>query len=554
MGILMHTLLSRFRQTPLLTVEVLAASLLISLFNLALPIFVIQLLNRYVSHGFEGTLYTLTFGVLLAIFLQYGFRIIRTALLARMNEEPEKLFAENVLHALAVSRFGAVVALPRELFGEVMNDIRKVQAGWEPANLIPLIDIPFVLLYLAALALLSPLLALIALIGTGLGLAAGAWSLTASNRLANRLTEMFTAYRARESKALGSLETLRAFNGADYLAAFRREKQDLLAGLRQRFACKREQGAARLSTLGSLQSVCIYSVGAVLVVQGELNVGILIGANILASRAFQSVAQLFRSVHLFREGERSRQTLEKLAALPSEKREGIALRSYSGRLRLADVAFGYVGGSGPLFESLSLTLEPGRILVVTGGNGTGKTTLARLLVGLLDCGRGEILADEVNLRQLAMPWWRHQLLYLPQEPDFLLTTIRENICLAGPVDEARLNQAVRAAGLRGFLDRTADGLETLLSDPARIPPGIRKRIALARALVTDGPLVIFDEPTEALDPEGCALVYNLLNQFAQSGKTMVICGNDPYISKAAHLHLDLNHKPVPRLSLTNDHA
>ena len=415
--------------------------------------------------------------------------------------------------------------------------------------MIPLIDIPFVLLYLAALALLSPLLALIALIGTTAGLAAGAWSLAGNNQLAKRLAEMFTAYRAREIKALHAAETLRAFNGAEYLAAFRKEKQDLLSRLRERLACRREQGASLMSSLGSLQSVLMYSVGAVLVVLGDLNVGILIGANILASRAFQSVAQLFRSVHLFRQGEQSRQTLDKLAALPKEKKEGIALRQYAGRLQLQDVAFRYAGGSGPLYESLSLSLEPGRILVVTGGNGTGKTTLARQLAGLLDCSRGEILADEINLRQLAMPWWRRQLIYLPQEPDFLLATIRDNICLDGPLEEARLNQVVRAAGLREFLDRTADGLETLVSDPARIPPGIRKRIALARAMATDGQLVLFDEPTEALDPEGCATVYNLLNQFAQAGKTMAICTNDPHIVKAGHLQLDLNRKPVPQISV-----
>lgn len=551
---MIHPLLIRFRQTPLLAFEVLTASLFICLLNLALPIFVIQLLNRYVSHGFEGTLYTLTSGVLMAILLQYGFRVIRTALLARMNEGPDRALPQEVLQSIAAARFGAVAALPLEQLAEVMTDIRKVQAGWEPANIVPLIDIPFVLLYLAVLALLSPLLAFIALIGTAAGLAAGAWSLAGNNQLAKRLAETFTAYRAREIKALHAPETLRAFNGAEYLAGFRKDKLDLLSRLNRQLAGKREQGTSLMSALGSLQSVILYSVGAVLVVLGDLNVGLLIGANILASRAYQSVAQLFRSVHLFRQGEQSRQTLEKLAGLPREKKEGIALRQYAGRLRLQDVAFGYAGVSSPLFESLSLTLEPGLILVVTGSNGTGKTTLARQLAGLLDCSRGEILADEVNLRQLAMPWWRQQLIYLPQEPDFLLATIRDNICLGGPLDEARLNQVVRAAGLREFLDRTAEGLETLLADPARIPPGIRKRIALARAMATDGRLVLFDEPTEALDPEGCATIYNLLNQFAQAGKTMVICSNDPYIIKAGHVQLDLNHKPVPRISRKNDNA
>ena len=120
---MIHTLLTRFRQTPLLTFEVLTASLFICLLNLALPIFVIQLLNRYVSHGFEGTLYTLTSGVLMAILLQYGFRVIRTALLARMNEGPARVLPQEVLQNIAAARFGAVAALPREQLAEVMTDI-----------------------------------------------------------------------------------------------------------------------------------------------------------------------------------------------------------------------------------------------------------------------------------------------------------------------------------------------------------------------------------------------------------------------------------------------
>lgn len=549
---LMHTLLSRFKSTPLLTFEVLTASFFISLLNLALPIFVIQLLNRYISHGFEGTLYTLTSGVIIAILLQLGFRIVRTSLLSRMNEEPDSMLAQQVLDKISAVRFGLVAAVPKGQLGELMNDIQKVQAGWEPANIIPLIDIPFVLLYLAALAFLSPVLAFIALIGVMIGLGFGAYSTLNNTNLATTMAKMFTMYRIHELKAMNTPETIRAFNAADYLRGFRQKKLSILSDARQRLAFKREQGQSLMSTIGGLQSVFIYSIGAILVVEGDLNVGILIGANILASRTFQSVAQLFRSIHLFRQAEQSRLALEKLADLPAEKGEGIAVKQYTGRLRLHDVTFAYQGASGPLFESLSLTLEPGQIMTVTGNNGTGKTTLARMIAGLLDCSRGDILIDEINQRQIAMHWWRKQLMYLPQEPDFLMASIRDNITLARPLDDTQLSQVMRAAGLRDFLDRTAGGADTIITESGRIAPGIRKRIALARALATDGRLVLFDEPTEALDQQGCDIVYNLLNQLARAGKTMIICSSDPHIIKASQINLNLNNKPVPLITTKND--
>ena len=547
----MKTLLSRFKLAPLLTLEVLTASFFISLLNLALPVFVIQLLNRFVSHGFSGTLYTLTSGVVIAIILQYCFQLVRTALLSQMNEEPDRILEQDVLHTLSTAKFGAVVRFSREQIANIMSDIRKVQAGWEPPNIIPLLDVPFVLLYLLALAFLSPTLALIALIGTFIGLAAGAYSIVKNNQLAEQMAQIFVRYRNHELTALNTPETIRAFNGTGYLTAIREKNLQHLSTLRQRLAFRREQSSSLMMTIGSLQSVIIYSAGAILVVQGELSVGVLIGANILASRSFQSIARLFRSIHLLKQSSKSKTVLDELAKLPSEQSEGIAIKQYSGRLRLQDVGFGYIGTSTPLFESLTLDVQQGEILAVTGNNGTGKTTLIRLAAGLLECSRGDILADDINLKQMAKPWWRRQIIYLPQEPTFFLASIRDNILLGEQVDDAMLNRVVLEAGLRDFLDRSAKGIETVISDPAAIPPGIRKRIALARALMTEGPLVLFDEPTVGLDQDGCRTIYSLLNRCTQDGKTIIVSSNDPHLIKAANVLLDLNRKPVPQITQPN---
>jgi ATP-binding cassette subfamily C protein LapB len=253
-----------------------------------------------------------------------------------------------------------------------------------------------------------------------------------------------------------------------------------------------------------------------------------------------------------KQADESRKTLEELTGLPRENEKGVAIKDYTGRLSFHDVAFRYVGTSAPLFESLSLDLAPGRILVITGGNGTGKTTLIRLVTGLLECSRGDILADDINLKQITMYWWRRQFIYLPQEPHFLLASIRENISLGKEIDDSRFNQILHAAGLRQFLDKSAKGLEMILADPEQIPPGIRKRIALARALVTDGQIILFDEPTVGLDGEGCRVIYELLNRSVQAGKTIIIGTNDPYIIKAAHIQLDLNHKPKPLMTTGHD--
>ena len=189
------------------------------------------------------------------------------------------------------------------------------------------------------------------------------------------------------------------------------------------------------------------------------------------------------------------------------------------------------------------------MLAINGFNGSGKSTLVRLLVGLLEPGRGQVLIDGVDLRQIAPEWWRRQIVYLPQEPTFLNASIRENVALALPEpDNERINVAIRAADLRRYLDSTRSGLDTEVGDGGRnLPLGIRRRLALARALVVPGRLAVFDEPTEGLDAEGCAALYAVLGALVRQGVTLVVVTRDPVILKAAQLVLDLSEKPTPRL-------
>ena len=135
-------------------------------------------------------------------------------------------------------------------------------------------------------------------------------------------------------------------------------------------------------------------------------------------------------------------------------------------------------------------------------------------------------------------------------------TIRDNILINNPdVDDERLASVIDKCSLRKFLDESSEGLNTMIADNGwQLSEGIRRRIALGRALATDGALVAIDEPTESLDAEGCRAVYQALAGMAEQGRTIIVMSHDSDIVKGLHIQLDLNSKPAPKITRVGQKA
>ncbi len=546
----MGELFRRMRLRPVPAFELLVATVFVTLLNLASPIFVIQIMNRYVTFGFDGTLVTLTTGMFVAIALLYAFSSLRSRLADVVSGDED--------HQLAAACNDVVVNARRQVLGPEVNRaiheiparVAAVRAAYEGSVIMQALDAPFALLYLAAACLLSPLLALIGLLGMAVLAVVSMWSNGQQEGLARSLEKEETERRRLTGAVLDGADTVRVFRAAGLVRGLWKDKSASIDALRFALTQLRERGRSLSTVVMLLQSVAVYSLGAMQVVNGDISIGVLIGVNILTSRATGAGAGLASALTLFSRARAARADLGRLLSLPVEASSGTAKRELEGRLELHDVGFRWPGNPSPLYESLDMRMEPGMLTLVQGPNGSGKTTFARMLAGLVEPARGDVLADGITLRQLAPDWWRTQISYLPQEPTFLPGTLRANICMAvSQPDEARLNQVINEADLATFVFSQSEGLETLIDDAGRsLPMGIRRRIALARALMTGGRVVILDEPTEALDTQGRKAVLRCLVRLVRERHTVVVVSSDPEIERIALQKLDLGSKPKPHVS------
>ena len=538
---------SRLMSNPAVTFELVTATLFISILALASPIFVMQVLNRYVSQGVDATLITLTSGVLIAIVLELIFRQARLHIAQVISTSKDEDHALNGYKTLVHSKLSALERVPLDTRREILGGQQAIEQAYSASNITVVLDVPFALLFVFALYLLVPAIALVVLTFIVVVFFGGILGASSMNSVTNEVTEASSANSALLGTAIREAETVRAFNAGSNLTSSWGGQVTQLQWLRRKLALRQGLVQSLTQSANALMSVAVIVTAGILVVSGELDVGAMIGANILGARALQPISRFSQLGSTFAKARQALNLIEEFSKLPLEKERGSALSNYSGGIEFRDVSFNYGKDNNPLYEKINLKIEPGSILIVTGSNGAGKTTLARMVVGLLEPTRGNLLVDGLDIQQTAAEWWRKQVTYLPQEPALIGGTIGENILVNNPeAGSERLNQIIDTVGLRRFVDESESGIETpILDNGWRLSEGIRRRIALARALITNGKLVVFDEPTESFDTAGVKVVHTVLSTLAKAGCTIIVMSHDPKIVQGKHIVLDLDNKPVP---------
>ncbi|TIH16557.1 ATP-binding cassette domain-containing protein [Marinifilum sp. JC120] len=545
----MRELLRRLSLHPFLAFEICLASFFINILSLASPIFVIQVLNRYVGYGFDGTLITLTTGMLIAGVLNHAFTLVRGRLASAVNVGPDRMLSETVLGCLARAKMNTLGRIPPARIHELMSGIQVVQSGYDASVICSVLDMPFFILFVGATFFLSPVLALITLLAIACSMLAGWLNMRRGKRMTDVMRNESVVHRGNLANAISGADTVRAFGGRGFLSGVFQEQMDKLQQIKRDMVQSGTRGQAVLQSIAMLLRVMVYAVGAREVVAGSMSTGGLIGASILSGKALAVSASFMKSRAMIAQAGQMMQSLQEFVRQPLESETGTELKNYRGGIEIKDLGFAYPGSTGPLFEGLEVNIEPGNIVIITGHNGAGKTSLVRLLLGLIDPGRGQILVGGVDVRQLSAPWWRKQVMYLPQEPTFLNATIRENICLNNPnMDAERVNRVVEISGLKKYLDTSVQGLEAqVVNGGAELAVGIRRRLALARALSVQGAVAVLDEPAEGFDIEGLRAMDMIIQSMAKAKKTMVMVSQDMRLMQRADIIIDLGNKPKPNV-------
>lgn len=497
-----------------------AFSFFISLLMLTVPIFTLQVYDRVLSSRNEVTLLMLTLVAIGLLFAAGFLDAVRNRFLVRIGAAFDKETSAPAFVAALKSRW--VNSGSPDAAG-AMQDVGIIRNLFSSPAFATLFDLPWIPLFLILLFLFHPILGGTALAGAlilaGLGF----------------LSEVVARKSTESSRSLaGSAEAIvhQANRDAEVVQAMGLHRNLLRKWQVPHFASlgyqvsaseSRSTTTAVAKTFRQILQVAMLGIGAYLAIGGVISPGIMIASSIIMGRALapiEGVISAWRNVDAALAA--YRRLTQVLEAFPVDT-EAMALPEPQGHLKVENVMASVPGKSLPVLHGVTFELQPGEALGILGRTAAGKSTLARLLIGVMAPRGGYVRFDGTDISRWDRDDLGEHIGYLPENPGTLEGTVAQCIARFGEVDSDKVVAAARAANIYELIQSLPDGFDTDLSKNEHLlSGGQRQRIAFARALYGNPRLVVLDEPNSNVDFEGDRALINAVNELKAHGVTTVI--------------------------------
>ena len=270
--------------------------------------------------------------------------------------------------------------------------------------------------------------------------------------------------------------------------------------------------------------------GVFLIADNKLTMGALVACSILSGRAVQPLATIASLLSRLSATRSAYDQVQAMMALPPEgpSEQALSPATFEGAIELRNVSLTYPGKTEKALDGISCKIAPGEHVALIGRVGSGKSTIARMLLGLYEPQEGLVLIDGNDIRQLSPVDMRSKIGTVVQETTLLSGSVRENILLDRPgVDDEEMLRAARVSGTHEFMGGIVNGYDLMLADRGEgLSGGQRQSITIARALAGRPPILLFDEPTSAMDSRSeSELIGRLADEL--KGRTLVLVTHRP---------------------------
>ena len=494
-------------------------SFFINLLTLTSSIYMMQVYDRVLGSRSGPTLLYLTLFAGACLATLAALEVVRSRLLVRLGTRFDAQLSGLVfMRTLTAGRSG-----------QGLRDLDQLRTFLTGPHILSLLDAPWMPIYIGLVYLLHPWLGHVALVGGVLLFLLALWNERDTREPIGEAGKQMAASTQFAEVSARNAEAIRAMGMLPGLTALWRKRHDLGIGLQGVASDRAGNVAAVAKALRFFLQIAILGVGAWLVIQQECTGGVMIASSIIMGRGLVPVEAAIGGWRGFLQARESYGRLLKGFGSDAADAPTMPLPKPEGKLVFEGVSGGPPDLRKFTVQGLSFSLEPGVVLGITGPSAAGKSTLARLAVGVWRPGAGVVRLDGANIADWNREDVGPHIGYLPQDIELFPGTVAENIARFGAVDADRVVDAAQLAGAHQVILELPQGYDTPIGPAGvNLSGGQRQRIGLARAFYGRPPLIVLDEPTSNLDAEGEGAVRQAMEAL-RGQSTMIVIAHRPAV-------------------------
>jgi PrtD family type I secretion system ABC transporter len=499
-------------------------SLAINLLLLAPPLYMLQVFDRVLASRSGETLVVLTIAAIAALVIMALLDVLRSRLLAAAGIALDRTLGPRVLDGL-LAHTSRLSGAP---FLNGLRDVNTLRTFLGGAGLVALFDAPWLPLFLLIIFLFHPLLGVIALAGA-VGMLVLAWL---NERLSREPLERAQAEARRAGRMIdANVRNAEVVSALGMLPAVTRRWGELNDGaLLEQLRAGHVGGLFSGATKFARQFIqlAMLAGGAYLVVSQDVTAGVMIASTILLGRALAPVETLVAAWRGLVDARSAWRRLDQLLASNPPPAPATDLPVPAGALALERVVFALPKMERAILRGVSFSLAPGEALGLIGPSASGKSTLARVVVGVWKPTAGVVRLDGADVATWPREKLGPHIGYLPQDVELFSGTVAENIARLAEPDAGEVIRAAQRAQVHELILRLPKGYDTDIGEGGQVlSPGQRQRIGLARALYGRPRLVVLDEPNANLDHEGDMALVQAMQALKSDAVTLIVIAHRP---------------------------
>ena len=481
-------------------VEVGILTLFINVFGLALPLFTMNVYNRVIPNFATETLFVLAFGVGVILLFDVILKSSRVKIMEKVTQKLSNHFEEEL--------FKKVLSIQSKhdqyLVGTKTNLFRELSfvKDFFSSKIINALDIPFFFTAVLVIYIISPVMAIVPVVAAFLSLLL---NYIMQFPIAALHKQNFEGAQSKQAFLVEQLQGQEAIKLSNALPK-RTEKWRKVVTFYNHIQSKIQllNGMSSFVSYSLLQGVSLGTVivGVFAIHDGTLSVGGLIAVTILAARAMVPIIALSNILIKYKQVKESLDSLNKYWHLPSENQKYIELGMgrAKGDIAFENVSFTYPNAQYPSIENCSFSIKAGERVGIIGQTGAGKSTIQKLLTGIETASSGRIFIDDMDISAIHPVELRNNIALMPQEPYIFSGTLKENLELSRNISKDEMNTLLAKTGLSELVKKAGSADDFQVGERgSNLSVGQRHLVALARAMMSEAPILVLDEPTTGLD-------------------------------------------------------